>query len=179
MWRQQLSVKGWHILLSLCLTPFLFWSASPCHHYLPATAFFSSLAYLWVPSLCREKCHVKKTTTIKTKQYRETCNALAIRKIKSWVPFWQCLQTHCMISGKIQPVTAAFLPLQLLFTRASVTYISIPAHWWPIVLSCWTNCSISWLQIEFAPVSVWCKYPADTFPTKVIIWKKKKEKKRW
>lgn len=39
----------------------------------------------------------------------------------------------------------------------------------PIVLNCWINCSISWLQIEFARDSVWCKYPADTFPAKLYV----------
>lgn len=57
-----------------------------------------------------------------------------------------------------------FFSLQLLATPGCVIYISIPARWRPIVLNCWANCSISWLQIEFAHDSVWCKHPAVTFP---------------
>ena len=93
-------------------------------------------------------------TTIKTNHHSAKCDASILRKWRLSCPFH-----HVCIPGVSSVVkhnlAEAFSLLQLLVTPRSVINISIPAHWWPIVLNCWANCSISWLQIEFAHDSVW------------------------
>lgn len=116
MWRQQLSFtcKEWYILLSRCLTPFLFWSAYPFHHqpsFPPQSSFGYQVCAMEI-NQNQVKSHETKRQHLRyidfsknynqKKEYCVTCNALSFRKMMSWVPFWKWLQTHFVIGGKIQ-----------------------------------------------------------------------------